>query len=400
MQNQLLNVASQSPDAPPDMILESRPRMGRQTCSACYAAHRSLTSNAVSIIACDNAASAAKEKATFEKLSIDGLTFVARGFADAATSVSETLSGPAVIICPVEVVLMIPVPVLERATLLLVQDVHQQAPDALVGAMSRFANHAITSSNVVLFSSRTIQDIHVSVRYLLRRSNRRYYVLSDSDQRSGGLSSTTAVKYSTLLCHDAEDRFELTYRALEMPGVRHSLVMVHNKEINEMRTSLHSRLGGRVYYIQRGTTSADRERTLSDFLESRSAILVAADGFTGIDLLDVDMVIMCYAPQKSMRDDEWFAFLSFLQATGHPSRPTRVVTITAPDELTVTQYFFKRLQLEMPILNVSPTHPEFHELLRRPQLAVVAALAASISPGSDEDGGEAGRKQRRWHNRQ
>lgn len=375
MQAQLLSVAAQA--LQPDMILESRPRMGRHMCSACYAAHRSLTANAISIIVCDNAAHASQQKAAFDKLNAEGLGVEVAGFSEGST-VKEKLTGPVVIICTVEAVASLTVDTLSQAVLLLVQDVHQQVGDSLVGAMSHFANHSYIKSNVILFTSRTAYDIHASIRYLLRRSNRRYYVLSDDDQQTGGLSSANAVTYTSLLCHDAEDRLELTCRALELPGVRHALVLAHNKEISDLRNSLVNRLGGRVYYMQRGPTGV---KTLSDFLESRSATLVAAVGFADVDMLDVDMVIMCYPPQKSMRDDEWNGFLSFLKATGHRSRPSLVVTITGNEEISSTALLFKKLHTEMPILNLAPTHPDFHELLRRPQLALVASLAKFV-PGA------------------
>ena len=205
------------------------------------------------------------------------------------------------------------------------------------------------------------------------------------------------VTFTTLLCHDEEDRAELCLRTAEISGLKRVLVLTHNKEVRDLKASLQSALGLRTYSVQRSTSNSDRERALSEFLESRFGVLVAMDAYTGIDLMDVDAVIQYYPPQKSMPDEEWDVFTACLRSTGSPASPTLVVTIAAPDDLSMVGYFFKKLGIEGAVMNLSSTHVQFADLVRRPEIALAAKVYGKVAavhadaghsppPGDDDDG--------------
>lgn len=217
-----------------------------------------------------------------------------------------------------------------------------------------------TSSNLCLLSTSPPSSITPAIRYLLRRKNRRYYYHQPSPP-----------KFSYLMCHDAEDRSALSLKLSTLQGFKSILVLTHNRDVRDLKALLHAELGVKTFSIQRNTSNADHDRILNDFLRSPYAILVAMDAYTGVDLMDVDAVIQYYPPQKSMPEEEWAEFVSYLQSTNDPISPTIVTTIVAPDDFALISYFMKRVGHEGPVINVSPLHPQFQATVLTPH--VVAA---------------------------
>ena len=155
--------------------------------------------------------------------------------------------------------------------------------------------------------------------------------------------------------------------------------------MRDLKAYLHQQLGFKTFSIQRNTSLSDHDRVLSDFLRSQYAVLVAMDAYTGIDLMDVDAVIQVYPPQKSMPEEEWAEYTSYLQTTNNPAKPTIVVTLVGADDFALVSYFMRRLNLELPVLNVSPTHPQFSEIVRSSN----AVLAEKSIKEKQQGGGRA-----------
>jgi superfamily II DNA/RNA helicase len=219
------------------------------------------------------------------------------------------------------------------------------------------------TTNLFFLSSAPPSEISISIRYLFRRTNRRYY-FSESEQPH----------FSYLMCHDADDRNALNERIATMKGFKNILILTHNREVRELKAHLHQHLGVKTFSIQRNTTAQDHDRVLSEFLRSQYAVLVAMDAYTGVDLMDLDAVIQFYPPQKSMPEEEWADFVSFLQTTSDPRRPTTIVTLVAPDDFSLVSYFMRRVNAEGPVLNVSPNHPQFHAAVLNPQAVALEKM--------------------------
>jgi hypothetical protein len=219
------------------------------------------------------------------------------------------------------------------------------------------------TTNLFFLSSAPPSEISVSIRYLFRRTNRRYY-FAESDQP----------RFSYIMCHDGDDRNELNERLATVKGFKNILILTHNREVRELKAHLHQRLGIKTFSIQRNTTGPDHDRVLGEFLRSPYAILVAMDAYTGVDLMDLDAVIQFYPPQKSMPEEEWADFVSFLQLTGDPRRPTTIITLVAPDDFSLVSYFMRRVNAEGPVINVSPHHPQFAAAILHPQVAALEKM--------------------------
>ncbi|CUG88923.1 Hypothetical protein, putative [Bodo saltans] len=219
------------------------------------------------------------------------------------------------------------------------------------------------TTNLFFLSSTPPSEISVSIRYLFRRTNRRYY-FAESDQPH----------FSYIMCHDGDDRNELNERLATVKGFKNILILTHNREVRELKAHLHQRLGIKTFSIQRNTTGPDHDRVLGEFLRSPYAILVAMDAYTGVDLMDLDAVIQFYPPQKSMPEEEWADFVSFLQLTGDPRRPTTIITLVAPDDFSLVSYFMRRVNAEGPVINVSPQHPQFAAAILHPQVAALEKM--------------------------
>lgn len=82
-----------------------------------------------------------------------------------------------------------------------------------------------------------------------------------------------------------------------------------------------------VYPLRRTDSREGHQRIRSMFLTrcdscAREAtalpsVLVAWDAFTAVDIMDVDMVIAVYPPQKSLTDEEWRQHIQVLHTTGN-----------------------------------------------------------------------------------
>jgi hypothetical protein len=347
----------------PDMIAETSTGSGRYVCIAATSAHCVLCAtgaNKTVIIMCQTFATVTKVKAIFGQLAVHGLRVQAL---DPESAVRAGTGGDAahVYIGTMTAVAKLSASVLGRCVALVVEDVAAVAAHRVVDVLETFVREAPMLS-ICLFSSAAPDTVDMSVRYLLRRSNRRYIF---ADPAPGAA-------FTTLLCHSQSDRSDLCMRIAEMPGLRRVLILTHNKEVRDLKNFLHSAVGLRTYSIQRSTPAAERQTVLGDFLSCQFAVLVAMDAFAGVDLTDVDAVIQFYPPQKSMPEEEWSVYVACLQSTGQPQRPCRVVTIGAPDDLTMISYFQNKTGVAGPVLNISPTHVQFAELVRNPQAALEA----------------------------
>ena len=262
----------------------------------------------------------------------------------------------------------------------------QQQPHAPAGAqVARLAEliHAVNSMwpsvNLCLLSARPPSAVHASLRYLLRRNNRCY------------LPARSAVPvFTTILCLSNDDRAAMCHRVTQIQGLRRVLILTHNRDVKDLKTELHKALGLRTFAIQRATTQADRERVLTDFLERDFGVLVAMDAFTGVDLIDVDGVIQFYPPQKSMTDDEWTDYVSFLRTTGESGidrAPACVFTLASPDDLSMIKHLQNRVGFAGPVLNISPNHVNFEEFVLQPSLAVLAKVPIEDQEAATGGGG-------------
>jgi hypothetical protein len=246
---------------------------------------------------------------------------------------------------------------IEGMTSLLVEDVMHHDPKLLQSFLERMIT-IVPTTHMFILSSQPPSAVAMSIRYLLRRRNRRYY-----------FQHQAPAHYAMLLCNSLEDRLDLVFRAVQLHGFKSVVVLTHNREVIGLRNQLAQDTDiSKVLSIQRNTSLTEHDRVLSDFLRSPSALLVGMDAYTGIDLMDVDCVVQMYPPQKSMPEPEWLEYLSYLETTRNPSRPTVIITLIGPEELPLVHYFFKRLNIPdmMPVLNVSPTHPQFGEIVRKP----------------------------------
>lgn len=239
---------------------------------------------------------------------------------------------------------------------------------------------ASSNSPLCLLVPRKPSGVHPTIRYFLRRGNRRF------------MYSLTApgTHYTQLLASSHNDRSELCGRLLEMQGMQRVLVLTHNKEVRDLKSSIQSQLPStKVLSLQRSTPQAERQKVLSEFLGQQQAILVGMDAFTGIDLVDVDAVIQYYPPQKSMTEEEWDALIACYQTTSSPDKACLVVTLVGSEDVGMVAYFQQNLGDSGPILNLSPKHPQFAELVWNPFACVEAKVPQKDRPaalvGSDGD---------------
>ena len=357
-----------------DVIVEAGPHEGRTTCIAMFAAHCSLSaqtpSNRCTAILADSVERVERVASACRSLDVGGCR--------TAHSVSckgnqpKVGDGSAIYVSTLEVLQNASSADCSACVTLIIEDVMKYDPVGLCRLLRKLVAVSPTI-NMCFFTSESPSAVDYSVRYMLRRINRRYLSREPCPP-----------KYAFLLCQDQFDRADLNARVSQLAHLRRVLILTHNKEVRDLKSHLHQEFGFRTYSIQRNTSSGDRERVLSDFLACDFAILIAMDAFVGVDLMDVDAVIQYYPPQKSMPDEEWRDFVTHLNGTNDAQFPTLVCTLVGVDDLALCAYFQSRVGVNEPILNLAPTHKRFASILDNPRAVAIekmgAAAAGKFSP--------------------
>jgi hypothetical protein len=358
-QRQLLGVLG--PNVP-DVIAETTPGCGHVSMMLAWAAHCVLSAEGANdklafIIPRAGEDSGAKIVEVAKKLAVHGLKV---GTVDGEDDTTPSVARNVRVLLATPAALRRCRDLLSRCVTLVFEDVSSLPTNVAVDLIELVAkvNHTVT---LCLFSTLRPAEVDMSIRYLLRRSNRRYL---PADRRPSAC-------FSTLLCHTQEEREEIALRITHLADLRKVLVMTHNREVKELRQNIADRAKLNTHMIHRATPTNDRQRVLADFIQSQFAVLVTMDAFTGVDLMDVDAVINYYPPQKSMPDTEWDTYVACVQSTGDPARPCLVATVAAPDDITMICYFMQKLRVSGPILNVAPTHPDFEDIVRYPEAALL-----------------------------
>ena len=356
-----------------DIIAEAAPHSGRNTLLAVFSAHCALCSSESDakssvLILADDRASCLK---VFHVL--NGLAKIARVTATICLDdnpPSTLLTAKAsVVLTTFEAIVQWRPEKFAHVVTLAVEDCSRHDKRALQDVIERMIQVS-PSANVFMLSTVPPSEVDVAIRYLLRRKNRRYYFKENAPP-----------KFSYLLSTDAKDREALKDKLMELPGLRTVLLLTHNREVRDLKASLPT-WNGKSFGIQRNTTAQEHDRTLSDFLRSPFAALVAMDAYTGVDLMDLDAVIQFYPPQKSMPESEWSEFMAYLHSTNNPENPTQVITLVGTDDFALVSYFMKRVGMDGPVINISPTHPQFVEAVRCPDAIVREKL--KLHEGSNQ----------------
>ncbi|CBH13322.1 hypothetical protein, conserved [Trypanosoma brucei gambiense DAL972] len=281
--------------------------------------------------------------------------------------------------------------------------------------------------NIFLMCLASPVSLKQSIRYRLNRKNRRYYHIQTpseshppSPSPSAGVGDATQdpaseqlhVPPSTtppastqvlyLLYIDENDRMELLQRVLKMYAGRRTLLLTHHKEIRQLHQKVikwdmyntTGEAGGNgggsikateyVHCMQRTDTPERQESTVMAFIrESTSGnrggagnkksvpptLLIGWDTFTAIDLVDVDVVIQYYPPQKSITRQECVGFVQVLHTTTDPKvggrcHRTTLITFLSTSDFTLAAFFMEQYGLRGHILNVTPSHHHFERCLR------------------------------------
>src|SRR5205807_2571962 len=82
---------------------------------------------------------------------------------------------------------------------------------------------------------------------------------------------------------------------------------------------------------------------------------------------DVDALVLYYPPHRTTPHLEVEEFARHLRQTNDPRRPTAVVVLVSHEELGHCSHFMKALGIEEPLLNLSPNHSHFDDIVRFPR---------------------------------
>ncbi|CCW65338.1 unnamed protein product [Phytomonas sp. EM1] len=204
------------------------------------------------------------------------------------------------------------------------------------------------------------------VRSRLSRRNRRHYPLLPNNYISsssaslahcgpGTTSPMESIHMRYLLYLDDKDREEQLQMILKQTYVFHrALLLTHHKDIRQLSakiqasglydstnsnpcltTSMDSHAdnsttspsGGnqvnasdsRQYFLLRSDAPERQHNLLLSFTQSKSqesTLLIGWDTCTAVDLMDIDVLIQYYPPQKSLTEQEWAEFIQILHTTG------------------------------------------------------------------------------------
>ncbi|RNF06962.1 uncharacterized protein Tco025E_07474 [Trypanosoma conorhini] len=287
------------------------------------------------------------------------------------------------------------------------------SPSPSAAGSGHCANNLTASrhtANVFLMCLAPLTKVGVGVRYHLSRRSRRYYHLQGPSAAVGPTlptASGTLPPSSTQLVHllylDERDREELLRRVLLTYQSRRVVLLTHHKEIKHLHqtiakwglyhTTSDANNKGTDYMccMLRSDTAERQESSFMGFLReaktspnsagsansgdnnsSFSALLVSWDAFTAVDLMDVDVFIQYYPPQKSLTERERAEFVQVLHTTADPEssrrgRRTLLITFLAINDFTLAAFFMQQYGQSGPILNLAANHPDFQRCLLDPK---------------------------------
>ncbi|KEG10608.1 hypothetical protein DQ04_03511000 [Trypanosoma grayi] len=268
--------------------------------------------------------------------------------------------------------------------------------------------------NIFLMYLVPLTKVSPGIRYCLSRRNRRYYHLQGTSpatwvppQTPSGTAPPSSTQLVHLLYLDEKDREELLRRVLQVYHSRRILLLTHHKEIKHLyqtvckwdlyntSTNDPSNSSGRVSDFTccmfRSDSAERQETSLTSFTRDQntnnsnsnhsgsynnsrrsSALLISWDAFTAVDLMDVDVFIQYYPPQKSLTERERAEYIQVLHTTADPDeshrgRRTVLITFLTVSDFTLASFFMRQYGQNGPILNIAPNHPEFERCLSDPK---------------------------------
>ncbi|RNF07259.1 hypothetical protein TraAM80_03380 [Trypanosoma rangeli] len=287
------------------------------------------------------------------------------------------------------------------------------SPSSSAAGSSHPTNNLTASrqkTNILLMCLAPLTKVSVGIRYHLSRRNRRYYHLQGPSSAAGSVlptASGTAPPSSTQLVHllylDERDREDLLRRVLQTYHSRRVVLLTHHKEIKHLHQTIakwglyhtnndaNSKGSDYMCCMLRSDTAERQESSFMGFLRetktntnnagggsngdnntSSSALLVGWDAFTAVDLMDVDVFIQYYPPQKSLTERERAEFVQVLHTTADPEnsrrgRRTLLITFLAINDFTLAAFFMQQYGQTGPILNLAANHPDFQRCILDPK---------------------------------
>ncbi|ORC89171.1 uncharacterized protein TM35_000131750 [Trypanosoma theileri] len=280
------------------------------------------------------------------------------------------------------------------------------------------------TANIFLMYLAPLTKVSPKIRYCLNHRNRRYYHLQGPSLSAGAALQTpsgTAPPSSTQLVYllylDEKDREELLRRVLQIYQSRRVVILTHHKEIKHLYQTVskwglynapsESLAGGGgkgsnfMCCMFRTDSRERRDTSLMGFLgdsstnsssstgnsnndsgnnnnnnnannKGSSALLVTWDATTEIDLMDVDVLIQYYPPQKSLTERERREYVQVLHTTADPEnsrrgRRTMLITFISTNDFTLASFFMGQYGQNGPILNLTPQHQQFERCLNDPK---------------------------------
>eukprot|EP00744_Colponema_vietnamica_P005912 GILI01008612.1.p1 GENE.GILI01008612.1~~GILI01008612.1.p1 ORF type:complete len:428 (-),score=111.88 GILI01008612.1:95-1378(-) len=337
-----------------DVLATVLPHTGRHTLLISFAAHCVLAANVpkFALVVASTPAAATKLSNVAKMLNIMGVTpFLVLDPSD--TSRTSGCVTPSLVITTLQTVQKWQKEEFLKCASMLVEDC-SQCPTADLEAVMHTVASASDPMNMFLLTTQSPSAVPMSIRYALHRRRRRY--------SSHGAAPPA---FTFLLATDHDDRLNLLRKIVQMKSLRRMLVLTHSKEVKDLRLKLHQ-WGLSAYALGRNTVASEQSTIMNEFINSSSSVLVASDAYSGLDLLDVDCVIQYYPPQKSMDEEEWSDFIRCIRTTANPEASTRFITLLGTDDFTLGSYFMSRAECESIILNVTPNHPRFADIIFNP----------------------------------
>lgn len=337
-----------------DVLATVMPHTGRHTLLISFASHCVLAANVpkFALVIASSPAAATKLSNVAKMLNIMGVTpFLVLDAAD--TSRTSGCVTPSLVITTLQVAQKWPKEEFLKCASMLVEDCAQCSPADLEAVM-----HTVSSAsdpmNMFLLTTQSPSAVPVSIRYALHRRRRRFCS-----------PNAAPPAFTFLLATDHDDRLNLLRKIVQIKSLRRMLVLTHSKEVKDLRMRLHQ-WGLSAFALGRNTVASEQSAVINEFITSSSAVLVASDAYAGLDLLDVDCVIQYYPPQKSMDEEEWADFIRCIRTTANPETSTRFITLLGTDDFTLGSYFMNRAECEPIILNVTPNHSRFADIVFNP----------------------------------
>ena len=340
-----------------DVLAEVQAGDGHYALMGMFAQHCVLNSEGidfpfVAVIAASDA-SRAKFLKEIAKFKIDGLD---------AVEISNTNRRPSDYRRPCIFVTSFPIALrweadMKRCCTVIIEGVNHFKSDDVERLLDNTAKRS-PEANFFLLSTVPPCDVEPSLRYILGRKKRRYRATTPS----GPISTY-------LLATSEKDRTHLVERLLQIKDFSKILLLTHNREVRQLSDFVAKTR--KALEVRRNATSAERFATINEFLSAPSCVLVAMDMYTGVDLLDVQAVIQFYPPQKSVPDEDWEDYVNCVTRTAASRGVTNLITLVGPEDMTLAQHCMERLGCEPLMLNLSPSHPKFAEIVRQPVLAAL-----------------------------